>query len=61
MLPENEIAPMRPPITASELVVVFVALMSATAEIPAAAPPPMPLKSAIIWGISVMATRFAAR
>ncbi len=67
-LPLNEIAPMMPPTTASDMTTLlcctgapatlaYAARYSSTAAIAAAAPPPMPLYSAIICGMSVMATR----
>ncbi len=57
-LPLNAIAPIRAPATArtSRPVPGSSPRSSSTAAMAPAAPPPMPLKMATIWGISVMAT-----
>ena len=58
-LPLNDTEPMNPPMVAMVKCVMLCSLprYSATAAMAAAAPPPIPLYSAIICGISVMATR----
>ncbi len=58
-LPLNDTAPMKPPAAAMVrwTMLCSLPLYSSTAAIAAAAPPPMPLYSAIICGMSVMATR----